>query len=276
MEIELSHRLSVLGHPQRLAVFRLLMRRYPGRVPAGEVASALDIKASTLSSYLAALVQAGLVSQTREGTFLHYQADMNGIRDTFGGLFLDCCRGRPDLCWPAQTPVPDQGADALGGACNVLFVCTGNSARSIFAECILRAEGGDRFNVFSAGTSPSPDVHPIALDVLKANGHVVDHLRPRTLQAFRGPEAPRFDFVFTVCDQAANEDFPVWEGQPVSAHWGLPDPVAAQGTEAEKALAFHQVYGALRRRISGFAALPIRQLSRTSLQNAVDEIGRDF
>lgn len=272
MEIELANRLSVLGHPQRLAVFRLLMRRYPGRVSAGELSAALGIKSSTLSSYLSALMQADLVSQTREGTWLYYQAGMEGIRNTMDALFLDCCRGRADLCWPDRTTAPQETQPMQDTAFNVLFICSGNSARSIFAESLLRELGGARFNVFSAGTKPSSELNPFAVEVLQSKGHDVTPLRAKNVQEYTGDGAPEFDFVFTVCDAAANEDCPAWDGQPVSGHWGLPDPVKAEGTEAEKSLAFQRTYGILRNRIAAFAALPFGELDRISLQHAVDEI----
>lgn len=272
MEIELANRLSVLGHPQRLAVFRLLMRRYPGRVPAGEVSAVLGIKSSTLSSYLSALVQAGLVTQAREGTWLYYQAGMEGIRDTMDGLFLDCCRGRADLCWPGRSTASQEIPPMPDAAFNVLFICSGNSARSIFAESILRDLGAGRFNVHSAGTRPASELNPFAVEVLKSKGHDVSLLRAKNVGEYTREGAPEFDFVFTVCDAAANEDCPAWDGQPVSGHWGLPDPVKAEGTDAEKSLAFQRTYGILRNRLAGFAALPFGALDRISLQHAVDEI----
>lgn len=269
METLIPSRLTTLGHPQRLALFRLLMRRYPDRVPAGELAGALGLKPSTLSAYLSALMQAGLVSQERAATSLRYSIDMEEVRRTFDYLLLDCCRGRPELCLPVPTKGPETMTDRKY---NVLFICTGNSARSIFAEAILRKEAGDRFNVHSAGTRPQSSLNPFALDVLRQNGHDISPLRSKTVAEFQGPDAPNFDFVFTVCNQAANEDCPAWTGQPVSAHWGMPDPVKAEGTEAERNLAFHQAYGALQNRIRAFAALPIAALDRISLQKAVDAI----
>ena len=269
METLIPSRLTTLGHPQRLALFRLLMRRYPDRVPAGELAGALGLKPSTLSAYLSALMQAGLVSQERAATSLRYSIDMEEVRRTFDYLLLDCCRGRPELCLPVPTKGPETMTDRKY---NVLFICTGNSARSIFAEAILRKEAGDRFNVHSAGTRPQSSLNPFALDVLRQNGHDTAPLRSKTIAEFQGPDAPKFDFVFTVCNQAANEDCPAWTGQPVSAHWGMPDPVKAEGTEAERNLAFHQAYGALQNRIRAFAALPIAALDRISLQRAVDAI----
>lgn len=274
METTIPSRLATLGHPQRLAIFRLLMRRYPERVPAGEIAEALDLKPSTLSAYLAALMQAGLVSQKRESRSLLYTLDLPEVRRTFDYLLLDCCRGRPDLCAPLS-PMLSQGPFAMPDRkYNVLFICTGNSARSIFAESILRKEAGDRFEAYSAGTRPHSELNPFALDVLKQKGHDISVLRSKNVAEFQGADAPKFDFVFTVCNQAANEECPAWHGQPVSAHWGMPDPVKAEGSDAQKSLAFQQAYGALRNRILAFAALRIGELDRISLQKAVDEIGR--
>lgn len=274
METLIPLRLSVLGHPQRLAVFRLLMRRYPDHVPASELSAALEIKPSTLSSYLSALMQAQLVTQMREGTWLRYRVNMDTTRETLDVLYLDCCRGRPEIC-----ATPPQGVrhteEGLGDRTyNVLFICTGNSARSIFAEAILRSVSQNRFNVYSAGTRPQSSLNPLAVEMLQHKGHDVTDLRAKHISEFMADDAPIFDFVFTVCDQSANEECPTWEGQPISAHWGMPDPVQATGTKAEKSLAFHHAYGLLHNRLRGFASLPFDQLDRISLQRAVDEIAQ--
>jgi arsenate reductase len=274
MESPIPSRLATLGHPKRLAIFRLLMRRHPGRVPAGEIAGALGLKSSTLSAYLNALMQAGLVTQERRGTSLLYGIDLASVRETFDYLLFDCCRGRPDLCAPLPLfPPLAEGAAPMARKHNVLFICTGNSARSIFAEALLRAEAGERFEVHSAGTRPYSELNPFALDVLRDKGHDLAPLRAKTIAEFQGAGAPRLDFVFTVCDRAANEECPPWPGQPVTGHWGVPDPVKAEGTDAQKALAFQQAYGALKNRIRAFAALPFEQLDRMALQRAVDDIG---
>ena len=157
---------------------------------------------------------------------------------------------------------------------NVLFICVGNSARSIFAESILRKSAGDRFNAFSAGTRPGTQLNPFAVRVLKDKGHDISVLRSKDVTVFSGPNAPHFDFVFTVCDQAANEECPAWDGQPVTGHLGMPDPVKAEGTDAAKALAFQQAYGALKHRIDLFTALNVESLGRIAIQQAVDDIGR--
>ncbi|WP_439153979.1 helix-turn-helix domain-containing protein [Yoonia sp.] len=270
MEKVIPDQLTVLGHPQRLAVFRLLMRRYPDHVPAGELATALGIKPSTMSSYLSALEQADLIAQERAGTSRLYAVHMQTVQQMFSYLLVDCCRGRPEICLPFSTgkiPMSDRKF-------SVLFICTGNSARSIFAESILRKFAGDLFNAYSAGTTPRSELNPFALEVLTAKGHDVSVLRAKHVSEFTGPDAPQIDFIFTVCDQAANEECPPWQGQALSGHWGMPDPVKAVGTDAEKALAFQHAYGALKRRIDAFAALPMNSLDQISLQSAVDEIGR--
>jgi protein-tyrosine-phosphatase len=160
------------------------------------------------------------------------------------------------------------------GRYDVLFICTGNSARSIFAETILRDVAGDRFRAHSAGTRPYSELNPIALEVLEGKGHDVSGLRAKNVSEFQGPNAPVMDFVFTVCDRAANEECPAWPGQPITAHWGQPDPVKATGSQAERMLAFQQVYGALRNRLHLFTSLNIHALDTLSVQRKVDEIGR--
>lgn len=271
MEREIPDQLSTLGHPQRLAIFRLLMRRYPDSVPAGEIASTLGVKASTMSTYLSALTRGQLVEQQRAGTSLLYSINMTTVQQLLGYLFSDCCRGRPDICMPFSTGTVPMMPDRKY---NVLFICVGNSARSIFAESILRKAAGDRFNAYSAGTRPGSQLNPFAVQVLQDKGHDVSVLRSKDVSEFSGATAPHFDFVFTVCDQAANEECPAWEGQPVSGHWGMPDPVKAEGTDAQKALAFQQTYGALKHRIDLFTALHPESLSRGAIQQAVDDIGR--
>lgn len=156
----------------------------------------------------------------------------------------------------------------------VLFICTGNSARSIFAEAILNREAGDRFEAMSAGIKPTSELNPIAVQMLNDKGYDTSALNSKNVAVFQGADAPDFDFVFTVCDQAANEECPVWHGQPLSAHWGTPDPVKADGTDAQKMLAFQHAYGMLRHRITAFAALSIETLDRMSLQSALDDIAR--
>lgn len=157
---------------------------------------------------------------------------------------------------------------------NVLFLCTGNSARSIMGEVILNREGIGKFRGFSAGSHPKGRVHPYTLDLIQKLNHPTKGLRSKSWDEFAKDGAPKLDFVFTVCDDAANEVCPVWPGQPMSAHWGLPDPAAVEGNEAEKRLAFADTYRMLRNRISAFVNLPMASLDRLSLQKHLLDIGK--
>lgn len=268
--------LAVLGHEGRLSVFRLLMRRMPQGARPGEMAEALALKPATLSAYLSALEGAGLIAATRNGRSITYTVHLPGIGGLMEYLYADCCRGRPDLCAPPafcagaslEEPMEDR-------VYNALFICSGNSARSIFAEALLRDVGQGRFRAFSAGTKPYSELNGFALEVLERAGHDVSGMRSKHVSEFQAPDAPVMDFVFTVCDAAANEECPPWPGQPITAHWGVADPVKATGTDAEKALAFSRAYAELRRRIIAFAALPIPELEKVALQRRLDEIGRD-
>lgn len=156
---------------------------------------------------------------------------------------------------------------------NVLFLCTGNSARSIMAECLLERIGGSRFRAFSAGSFPAGTVNPHALEILERRDHRTDHLRSKSWDEFATPAAPVMDFVFTVCDRAAGEVCPVWPGQPMSAHWGFPDPAAVEGHEAVKRAAFADAYREIATRVEMFTSLPLHSLDRLSLKRKLDEIG---
>jgi arsenate reductase (thioredoxin) len=161
------------------------------------------------------------------------------------------------------------------GIYNVLFLCTGNSARSILAEVLIDHWGKGRFKAFSAGSFPKGTVHPLALDILDKLHLRTSGLRSKSWNEFARAGAPVMDFVFTVCDQAAGELCPVWPGNPVTAHWGVPDPAAVQGSEAEQRRAFRDAYVVLENRIKLFVALPIEKLDRMAIKRNVDEIGRD-
>jgi len=156
---------------------------------------------------------------------------------------------------------------------NLLFLCTGNSARSILAEAIVNRDGRGRFRAWSAGSMPKGEVHPQALNLLRSLHYPTDGLRSKSWEEFSGPEAPKLDFVFTVCDNTAAEVCPIWPGQPMTAHWGVPDPAAAQGSPAEIGAAFADTYRMLNSRISLFMNLPLASLDRLSLQRRLDDIG---
>ncbi len=156
---------------------------------------------------------------------------------------------------------------------NVLFLCTGNSARSIMAEAILNRLGAGKFRGFSAGSHPAGKVNPLTLNILRKSHYDVAKLRSKSWDEFAAAGAPKLDFVFTVCDDAANETCPIWPGQPMTAHWGLPDPAKAQGTEAERNLAFADTIRMLSQRIGILVNLPLDKLSKLSLQKHLDDIG---
>jgi arsenate reductase len=157
---------------------------------------------------------------------------------------------------------------------NVLFLCTGNSARSILAEVMMNAMGAPRFKAYSAGSQPNGRVNPFAIELLQKNRLPVEGLRSKSWDEFAAPGAPGLDFVFTVCDNAAGEVCPIWPGQPITAHWGVEDPAAAEGSDAEKRKAFFHAYNRLRNRIQLFLSLPLAQLDRVALTQRLTEIGR--
>ena len=157
---------------------------------------------------------------------------------------------------------------------NVLFLCTGNTARSILAESILRKDGGGRFRAFSAGSQPKGQVNPFALKVLASLNYPIDGMRSKSWQEFAAPDAPVMDFVFTVCDSAAGESCPLWPGQPMTAHWGIEDPAAVEGTDLQKEAAFVAAFRYLKNRIGIFTSLPLRGIDRMSLGTRLRDIGR--
>jgi protein-tyrosine-phosphatase len=168
---------------------------------------------------------------------------------------------------PREHPIPEQPY-------NVLFLCTGNSARSILAESLLNHWGKNRFRGFSAGSFPKGAVHPLALDLLRQRDFPTEGLRSKSWDEFAAPGAPSLDFVLTVCDNAAGEVCPIWPGGPMTAHWGIPDPAAVEGTNEDKAAAFQAAFRALEDRIKALISLPIPSLDKISLKSQLDLIGR--
>ncbi len=157
---------------------------------------------------------------------------------------------------------------------NVLFLCTGNSARSIIGEAIMNRMGKDRFRAFSAGSHPKGEVNPNTLKLLEQKGYDTSFARSKSWNEFEGPDAPEMDFVFTVCDDAAEESCPVWPGHPMSSHWGIPDPAAVTGSNAVVMMAFYEAYRMLEQRISLLVHLPIASIDRLALQHKLDRIGK--
>lgn len=156
---------------------------------------------------------------------------------------------------------------------NVLFLCTGNSARSIIAEALMNRWGRGQVVAYSAGSQPKGEVHPLTLQLLQRMELPIDGLRSKSWDEFAGPDAPPLDFVFTVCDNAAGEACPIWPGHPVTAHWGIPDPAAVDSTDAEKRAAFREAYRALEQRIQTFLSLPLARLDRRKLEQHARTIG---
>ncbi|MCC5999732.1 MAG: helix-turn-helix domain-containing protein [Pararhodobacter sp.] len=259
MEKEIAQ-FAALAHSQRLAVFRLLMRHHPRHTAAGAIGAALGIRPSTLSAYLSALADAGLIEQSRRGTSLRYRVRMQAIQALSEFLVLDCCRARVDI--PARWPGPGHG-----DVYNVLFLCSGNAARSLMAEALLRQLAGDRFEVFSAGTDPHSEPDPRAMTFLDERGHDTEALWSKDESLFREPDAPRMDFVISLCDRAADAEAMRWPGAPLHSHWPVDDPVPLPVPDA-----FAAAYAILERRIAGFAALPVGNMARAALQSALDAL----
>ena len=279
--------LAALAQDHRLQIFRLLMRQAPYGLPAGQIADCLGIAASTLSSHLSQLERAGLLRSWRAQRRIFYVAHTEGIRNLLAFLTEECCEGHPELCgyipqgdktlgWEAlAADAPGRGASLSNDKVfNVLFLCTGNSARSIMAECILNRLGRGKFHAYSAGSQPRGTVHPYALELLQHYQYDISPLRSKSWGEFSGPDAPPLDFVFTLCDEAAHESCPIWPGQPITAHWGLPDPAAVEGTESVKRFAFVDTLRMLTQRIDIFVNLPVAKLDHLSLQHRVDAIGK--
>lgn len=271
MEINTAARVfAALGHPGRLAVFRLLVRLAPQGMRPTEMAGVLGMRANTLSHHLGALERAGLIACQRQGRSLFYSVEAAATAGLVGYLVKDCCRARPDLA--AEAGTEPGGPEA---PYNVLFICSANSARSLFAEALLNWLGEGRFRAFSAGTRPGARPDPHALQLLRREGFQTATLRSKSVAEFKGPEAPRMDFVLTVCDAAASEECPPFAGAPLTAHWGVPDPVRAEGAPAEVEGAFARAFRALSERVLALTALPLDQLDRLALQQALDRIGLD-
>jgi ArsR family transcriptional regulator, arsenate/arsenite/antimonite-responsive transcriptional repressor / arsenate reductase (thioredoxin) len=278
---------AALAQESRLDVFRLLLRQAPYGLPAGQIAACLGVAASTLSAHLAQLERAGLLRSWREQRRIFSAADTEGCRILLAFRTEECCSGHPECGYTdpeTSRRLETTGAEGILAerrtpmtaerVFHVLFLCTGNSARSIMAECILNRLGQGKFQAYSAGSQPKGTIHPYALELLQHYDYPTAQLRSKSWEEFARSDAPPVDFVFTLCDEAAQETCPLWPGQPVSAHWGLPDPAAVDGTEAEKRFAFVDTMRMLSNRINIFINLPVAKLDQLSLRQRVDAIGK--
>jgi ArsR family transcriptional regulator, arsenate/arsenite/antimonite-responsive transcriptional repressor / arsenate reductase (thioredoxin) len=254
----LAAQLSALAHPQRLALFGLLMRRYPDRLPAGEIGRVLGARPSTQSAWLSDLAEAGLIEAERRGTQLLYRARLDRVQGMVADLVQGVARARAGQ--PPQAPLP------AGRVRKVLFVGGGNAARSVMAEALLRSIDNRRFEAFSAGVSAAGVVNPQVLAMLADLGHDTGALWSKPVSEFLAPAAPRMDIVITLCDGAANGVLPVWPGAPVHGHWGLPDPLATGDADT-----LAEVYLTLQARLTALAAVP-NDAGRDRLQAALDDL----
>jgi protein-tyrosine-phosphatase/DNA-binding transcriptional ArsR family regulator len=267
---------AALGQGTRLDLLRILLDAGPSGVAAGEVATRLGVPASTLSFHLRALEQAGLIAATRQGRSLIYAVQFARLRALLAFLAEACCGGEPDRCGdlgrmlnPITREIPTMAQPAF----NVLFLCTHNSARSIIAEAILDKIGRPRFKGWSAGSDPRAEGPvPEVMTLLKTLGHDVSDLRSKSWNEFSGPDAPRMDFVITLCDTLDGQACPDFGETTVTGAWPLPDPSKFSGSIAERATLLNEVYAGLRRRLEAFTSLPIASLDRMALKARLDEL----
>jgi arsenate reductase len=267
---------SALSQETRLQLMRVLASRGASGMPAGELAAELRVSPSSLSYHLAALEQAGLIQSTRQGRFIIYAVRFAGLRALFSFLTETCCNGRPELCGDLARLFPDEvdEVSVMTPAFNVLFVCTRNSARSIMAEAILEKTGRGRFNAYSAGSAPADAPMPEVLERLAVMGHDVSRLRSKSWNEFTGPDAPRMDFVLTLCDPEDGEVCPDLGARPITAVWPFPDPAKFQGSNVERTSLLNELYGMIWRRLEGFTSLPFNTLDRMAIKARLDELGR--
>jgi arsenate reductase len=264
-------RFAALGQTTRLAVVRALLKAYPDGINAGDIARLCDVAHNTLSAHLNVLTNAGLVTVERRGREMNYRVELKRLRSLVKSLAKDC--GDVVLVSADESEEPSETERFMNPAFNVLFLCTHNSARSIMAEALLEKLGRGQFRAYSAGADPAREPLPEVIERLKAVGHDTSRLRCKSWNEFRGPDAPRMDFIIALCDVPHGQFCPDLAGQYVTGAWPLPDPTAFKGSAAERTTLRNELYAMIRRRIEIFTSLPFRSLDRIALKARLDEIG---
>jgi protein-tyrosine-phosphatase/DNA-binding transcriptional ArsR family regulator len=274
MEIsEVAAGFAALAQEKRLSLMRLLAARGAAGLSAGDLAIELKQQPSTLSFHLAALEQVGLIQATRQGRQIVYALRPAGVSKLFGFLTETCCT--PELRNQLSRLLPGGAVEDkhMTASFNILFLCTRNSARSLMAEAILKRIGNGKFNVYSAGNEPAAEPMADVIAKLAALGHDTSELRCKSWNEFTGPDAPRMDFVITLCDTLRGQVCPDFGDKPVTAAWPLPDPSKFGGSEVERATMINELYGMIRRRLEIFINLPHIALDRMALKKRLDELG---
>lgn len=266
-----------LAQPTRLDAVRHLLAAHPKSLTAGDIARLCDVPHNTMSSHLGILQRAGLIAVDKTGRAMNYRADVAGFRALLDFLAGDCCGGRPELCGdtfgrPTSGNVRSPEG-LLKPAFNVLFLCTRNSARSIIAEALLEKIGGGRFRAYSAGSEPAQAPLPEVIERLNILGHDVSRLRSKSWDEFRGPDAPRMDFIIALCEAPTDRFCPDFADQYVTAAWPLPDPAHFTGSPIERTTLLNELYAMIRRRLEIFTSLPLQSLDRMAVKARLDEIG---
>ena len=263
---------AALAQKTRLDLLRVLLAAGPSGLPAGRLSAQMGVAPSSLSFHLAAMERAGLTQSTRLGRQIVHAARVDALRRLLGFLTETCCHGRPELCGDIANLLPEENP-RMQPAFQIMFLCTHNAARSIMAEAILRQIGGTRFQAHSAGSDPAATPLPEVLEKLRVLGHDTSALRSKSWHAFTGPDAPRMDFVITLCDTLHGQTCPDFGGLAVTGAWPLPDPAKFTGNPTEQATMLNELYASLRRRIEIFTALPFTSLDRMAMKARLDEIG---
>lgn len=269
---------GAIAQSTRLAAVRQLLAVHPNTLPAGEIARRCAVPHNTMSTHLRILSRAGLIEVERDGRVMNYRANTKAFEQLVDFLTRECCKGRPDICGfhPAAALKEGEEAglpiDAIVPAFNVLFLCTQNSARSIMAEALLERLGSGRFRAYSAGTEPANAPLPEVVRRLEILGYETSQLRCKAWSEFKGPNAPRMDFVVALCD-VPHGQICQQLGNRLTAAWPLPDPARFSGSASERTTLLNELYAMIRRRVEAFVNLPLQSLDRAALKTRLDEIG---